>query len=335
MSASSHFPVAAVWLQICTLLDVSPGRVLARIGRSADFFENEGKGVDAQTYFALWEAFEAEYGDADLPLRLGQGAARGPFQPALLAFSSSPDVQTGLQRLALFKPLVAPIRLEITEQESRLDVVFHPEGPAPVPDIMAATEIIFFLEFVRTFTAHRIVPLAVELPELSRVSEAYEAFVGVPIRAGGRTMLSFSAHDAQRKLISADTEFYALIERELLSRLSCLEQEGGIVQRVQRCVTELLPSGQISTDRVAERLGLSKRSLQRKLKETGTSFQAILEQTRASLALTYLREKQLSAEETSYLLAYRDPNSFYRAFHGWTGMTPAQAREMSEADPVS
>lgn len=42
--------------------------------------------------------------------------------------------------------------------------------------------------------------------------------------------------------------------------------------------------------------------------------------------MVYLRERQLSAEETSQLLAYRDPNSFYRAFRDWTGVTPAEAR---------
>jgi AraC-like DNA-binding protein len=71
---------------------------------------------------------------------------------------------------------------------------------------------------------------------------------------------------------------------------------------------------------------MSKRSLQRRLKDEGLTFQAILDDTRADLAMTYLRDQNLSAEEISYLLAYRDPNSFYRAFQDWTGMTPAQAR---------
>ena len=49
------------------------------------------------------------------------------------------------------------------------------------------------------------------------------------------------------------------------------------------------------------------------------------------MALVYLREQKLSTEETSFLLAYRDPNSFYRAFSDWTGMTPAEARAAPSA----
>ena len=52
----------------------------------------------------------------------------------------------------------------------------------------------------------------------------------------------------------------------------------------------------------------------------------MLDTTRADLSMHYLRHGKMSVEEISFLLAYRDPNSFYRAFHGWTGMTPAEAR---------
>ena len=65
----------------------------------------------------------------------------------------------------------------------------------------------------------------------------------------------------------------------------------------------------------------------RKLKEEGTTFQTLLDSTRADLAQAYLKDG-LNTEEISYLLAYRDPSSFYRAFHDWTGTTPARARDL-------
>lgn len=328
MTSPRLFPVAAMWRQICMSLDISLARVLARMGLSADVLENKSKGVEATACFAFWDAVAAECALPDLPLRIGQCGARGPFQPALLAFSCSPDIRTGLSRLALFKPLCAPIRLELIERDERFDVVFHPEGQHRMPHIMAATEIVFFLELARAFTAHPVVPRGVELPDLAQVTPAYRAFVGGPIRQGSHARLSLTSEDARRPLISADTELYRLVERELTSRLEATLGDTDIVQRVRRTLIELLPSGQVSVDGVAARLGLSRRSLQRKLQENSTTFQSVLDMTRSSLAMTYLREKNLSAEETSYLLAYQDPNSFYRAFHDWTGMTPAQARGM-------
>lgn len=326
MSSGRNYKIAASLRQSCSIIGLSIPRVLARAGLSADYLENEGKGVDAPTYFRLWSAFAEESGDPELPLTLGRGASRGPFQPALLAFSSSPDIATGLRRLAVFKPLVAPINLEIAQSDQHLNVRFSGTEGQPTPAVMAATEIIFFLDFARAFTAHHVLPHAITLPELDWVSAAYRDYVGAPVTQGVHIGISFTMADAKRPLISADTEFYNLIEKELLARLSEHDDSTAMSGRVRRILAELLPSGQVSIDYVSARLNLSKRSLQRKLKDEDTSFQVVLDETRASLAMTYLRDQKLSAEETSFLLAYRDPNSFYRAFHEWTGMTPSQAR---------
>jgi AraC-like DNA-binding protein len=61
-------------------------------------------------------------------------------------------------------------------------------------------------------------------------------------------------------------------------------------------------------------------------REEGTSFQAVLSQTREALARHYLSSGALTAGEISFLLGYSDPNSFYRAFHAWTGQTPQRTR---------
>ncbi len=101
--------------------------------------------------------------------------------------------------------------------------------------------------------------------------------------------------------------------------------------RVQRTLVDILPAGGAATvNAVCTHLAMSRRSLQRKLKEEGENFQSVLEATRSELSMHYLKRADLSVQEISYLLAYRDPNSFYRAFHGWTGMTPGQARARLE-----
>ena len=77
---------------------------------------------------------------------------------------------------------------------------------------------------------------------------------------------------------------------------------------------------------VARELAMSTRTLQRRLKGEGTSFQAVLGETRESLARHYLANSEMSAGEISFLLGYEDPRSFYRAFHDWTGLTPQVVR---------
>jgi AraC-like DNA-binding protein len=75
-------------------------------------------------------------------------------------------------------------------------------------------------------------------------------------------------------------------------------------------------------DAIASRLAMSKRTLQRRLGEEGMTFQSLVNQTREALARHYLSQTTLSNGEISFLLGFEDPNSFFRAFHDWTGITP-------------
>ncbi|MCA9539416.1 MAG: helix-turn-helix transcriptional regulator [Myxococcales bacterium] len=78
---------------------------------------------------------------------------------------------------------------------------------------------------------------------------------------------------------------------------------------------------------IARRLGMGKRTLQRRLGAEDTTYQKVLQQTRESLARHHLARTRLAAAEIAFLLGFEEPNSFYRAFHDWTGMTPDTARQ--------
>ena len=94
---------------------------------------------------------------------------------------------------------------------------------------------------------------------------------------------------------------------------------------------ELLPSGDASTQAVSKKLGLSTRTLQRRLSTEGGSFQLVLKETREELARHYLKSSTMSGAEISFLLGFEDPNSFFRAFHTWTGETPEGVRTVMRA----
>lgn len=80
-------------------------------------------------------------------------------------------------------------------------------------------------------------------------------------------------------------------------------------------------------DEVAVKLGVSKRTLQRKLTEEGTSFQKQLNGTRELLAKNYIRNTEMSSEDIAFLLGYQELNSFLRAFSVWTGMSVSEYKK--------
>jgi AraC-like DNA-binding protein len=89
---------------------------------------------------------------------------------------------------------------------------------------------------------------------------------------------------------------------------------------------ETLPAGVSSIEAVAQRLALSKRSLQRHLGDEAVSFQDVLNRVRQELAQHYLINSSISPGEISWLLGFQESNSFIRAFRGWTGKTPGAYR---------
>lgn len=330
MTAHLRYHNVDRFVRLCEAIGISTDQVARRAGLSDGLVTEMRRGVNAREYFAIWEAAVQVAERPDLPLELARIIARGPFVSAVFAFCCSPTVEIGLTRLALFKPLVAPIRLDLDKKADSFEIRFRSaDRQCPIPQSMAPFEIAYFLELLRNHTARHIVPLKVEMPGSHVCQAEFETHFGVRVNDAPVTRLVLSSEDAERPLITQNEEMWAEFEPSLRRQLRERDQSAPMGDRVKSLLLEMLPSGQSSVEQVCDRLNLSKRSLQRQLKREGVSFQSILDATRSELSLHYLSKAELSVEEISYLLAYRDPNSFYRAFHTWTGMTPMQARGLA------
>ncbi|HCR1321009.1 TPA: helix-turn-helix transcriptional regulator [Pseudomonas aeruginosa] len=79
-------------------------------------------------------------------------------------------------------------------------------------------------------------------------------------------------------------------------------------------------------DEICDQLNLSRRTLQRRLKEHGIEFSTLIEDVRRELALSYMKESNYSMTEISLLVGYSESASFTRAFRRWTGQSPQQYR---------
>ena len=95
---------------------------------------------------------------------------------------------------------------------------------------------------------------------------------------------------------------------------------------VQHTITTLLSSGQCKIDAVAWELGMSTRTLMRRLAEEGLTYKGLLDDVRRRLALEYLKDRHISVKHVAYLLGYSEVSAFYHAFHRWTGSSPLRHR---------
>jgi AraC-like DNA-binding protein len=107
--------------------------------------------------------------------------------------------------------------------------------------------------------------------------------------------------------------------RALLAELEASKAARG---RVESLLIPILHTGEADIERIARKLGMSRKTLYRELKAEGVTFEKLLDELRHKMALHYLNGKKVSVNETAYLVGFSDPSAFSRAFRRWTGKSP-------------
>lgn len=154
------------------------------------------------------------------------------------------------------------------------------------------------------------------------------AFFGCKVAFGAESdEIAFALSASHLPLIGADPYLNELLVRicdEILAR------RGNPVLRmrtvVENKIAPLLPHGKAHITEIAQTLGMSRRTLARRLAAEGTTFTEILEDLRKDLALRYLEDATLSVSQIAWLLGFQEVSAFTGAFRRWTGTTPTQAR---------
>jgi AraC-like DNA-binding protein len=179
---------------------------------------------------------------------------------------------------------------------------------------------------VGEITSPSVAPTLAEFTHRVEGSADYERWFSAPVRFGARaTQLLFPRSALCEKLVTADPMLLGILQRLAEDLSEKTPDLPPLTAQVRRAVGTALQSDGASIERVAQSLGLTARSLQRRLKEEGTSFQAVREQVRQELAQRYLGEG-LAITEISFLLGFSEPSAFFRAFKRWTGTTPLESR---------
>ena len=136
----------------------------------------------------------------------------------------------------------------------------------------------------------------------------------------------FSREELYRSLAEADASTAKICEESCRQLLNQMQIEEDIISRI--CHLLLSTPGEFpKLDTVAERLSLGARTLRRRLKELGTSYQRILDDVRRELAIEYLRTTNLTVQEIAELLGYSEVTNFRRAFMRWVELSPYQFRK--------
>lgn len=178
-------------------------------------------------------------------------------------------------------------------------------------------------------TREAVAPVAVEFMHTppAEPADAMAVFGLAPGYRARCNRLAFRRQDLQQRLVTADAGLLSLLmEHAALLRLGGAHGRNDLSITVERLIMDGMSDGDASLAKVAKSLEMSQRTLSRKLAGEGTSFFAILEGVRKSLALRYLRQNEKSLSEISFLLGYSSLSSFNDAFRRWNDQSPGSYR---------
>lgn len=174
-------------------------------------------------------------------------------------------------------------------------------------------------------------PLEACFPETraedTEARRARASVVGAEIRLGHPWAgIRFDATVLSRPMATADAMVNRLMRHYGDLRLSGMPEQHGEIEQLRREVARLLVRGRSSVDELARGMGMSSRTLQRRLNDAGLNYSNLLSDVRKTLALNLLENKSLALGEIAYSLGYSDVSAFNHAFRRWVGQSPGDYR---------
>jgi AraC-like DNA-binding protein len=185
------------------------------------------------------------------------------------------------------------------------------------------------MRFCRDMTGRALAPLGVRIMH-GRIPESDEldAYFGRKVEFGARLdEILLPADAAESAIVSSDPYLNKLLIEyceEVVARRRKTPDK--LRADVENALAALLPHGQGSIENVADKLGISPRTLRRRLAAEATSFTAVLKDLRLALAKRYLAEQNISISRIAWLLGYAEVSTFSHAFRRWTGRPPRVMR---------
>jgi AraC-like DNA-binding protein len=287
--------------------------------------------VSTSHFFAIWRALETLSGDPAFGIRLIQMSDPEGYPPAFLAAYFARDYRDALLRTARFKRLCTPEELHISETPHEVTLttkwLFAME-----PEPLISTDVAFalLLSIGRHGTGQNLTPVRVELTRPKPAGGAHEAFFGCPVHfQAGRNALILKPGDLERPFPGHNPELLEMLTPALSAALGELDTSDSTGDQVKAVLRGKLASGRPELSDVARDLGLSERTLQRRITDEGSSFRVLLNEARREWGCQLLRDGNSGIDEIAYLLGYQDTRSFCRAFSDWEGMPPNRWRKMN------
>ena len=316
-------------------LGVAREPLLARAGIALDELAAERWPIDHIT--RLWRAAAHCTQDAGFGLKAGAGVGPASFNVVSYLLQSAPTLRAALALVQKYQRLISDGgRFQTITGPEACWVVYHPRqgalafSPHQIEAVLAAVVV-----FARWVTGSALRPQRVQLSQarigpLAGYREVFQCPVDFEQAFSG-VLLANALLDAP--LPQANAQLAAAHHQHAAARLAALSRQDGLAQTLRVWIaSQLHAPGQAPTRAQAARaLGLTERTLARRMQAEGLSFSGLLDTLRRDAALQAVAQTTRTLSEIGQALGYAEPSVFNRAFRRWTGGTPGQWRRRASS----
>lgn len=313
---------------------VTPQRLAQHLGLPDDALSPVPEAVPVETYIALLNGAAELSGDDYFGLHVGERMKLATYAIYGIVLLACRNFGEATQQVMRYEVLAHDLgRSQLRLEQGSASYVWQSQWIDRWPCRHLAESvcagILAFVEWV----AQRPVPIIeIGFTHGAPASLAeYQRIFNAPVRFNQpENYARFDPQILDWPLPNADVALFPVLQahaEQLLQARLRAETEKSVIALVREAITQMLAQDRARLPEVAERLGLTPRTLQRKLKDADTSFQLVLDSTRQELAERYLRQPELSITDIAYMLGFQEQSSFNHAFKDWTGVNPGAYRQ--------
>lgn len=281
---------------------------------------------------ALWPAIISATQDEAIALKIGELV--NPVAIGVLAYvmMHSPTLGRAFEKLCQYQDIVCE-GVATTGKRDASGAFFLITLRITSPDIIYPeqalnSELSVYLSAMRALTGQHVTPHEVRFayPRPAYTQEHERVFAPATLTFDApETTLVLDARWLDVPILNASSSLSVMFERHASDILHKLKTPA-LTSRVKSEIITVMKGEEPTLASVADRLAMGVRTLQLHLKEAGTSYQQLLDETRKELAVRHLNETHLSTTDIAYLLGFAEPSVFFRSFKKWTGKTPGAYR---------
>lgn len=322
--------IPALMIKMCSERGIKPERLLTNTGISPNTLKDPSARLSYQQTIPLIENFLRHYPSDNPGMDLGKALNINQFGMLGYAVLSCSSLMEALKLCHKYRMLVEPaLNFEIHDRGDAIAIPMTSYIPDPKLHQMVCNIFsVSFIQISKFLTGRkdtRPLEMRFNYSQPKNIEKHFQYCDCLVLFDQPRTEIIVSKAVLDQPLLLADQVTASMAEAqcsELLSRFGTREI---LIVKVRRIILQI-PGVFPSVEDVADQLAISTRTLGRSLRDSGTSYQKILDDIRKEMSIEYLCSSRLPVEEIATLTGYSDPSNFRKAFRRWTGRTPSSYR---------